>query len=120
MSKKELPDSEKIKGKENLTLNIIQDKVSEGEIDLGKIDFTTWQDKKNDAGEVIGTVRMVLIEGEDEADTEYICPRCQHHGFKKVEYKRPLWVKCDNCEKSFTVPRMKSKVKRQTKKGPDV
>lgn len=120
MSGEELDDSEKVKGKENLTLNIIQQKVKDGEIDPSNIDFTTWQDKRNDDGEVIGTVRMALPEGEDEADTEYICPRCQHHGFKKVEYKRPLWVECENCEKSFSVPRMKDKVDRETKKKPDV
>ncbi|MFP4045568.1 MAG: hypothetical protein ACLFS3_00725 [Candidatus Aenigmatarchaeota archaeon] len=114
---KELDDSEKVKGKENLKLNIIADMVQNGEIDPGNVKFTTWQDKRNDDDEIIGTVRVVMEEDDELAQVEYICPRCQHHGFKKTEYKRPFWVECKNCEKSFTVPKLKGKVERN-KKGP--
>ncbi len=115
---KELEDCEKVKGKENLKLEKINEMVKEGKIDPGNVKFTTWQDKKNDDGEIIGTVRVVQEEDEDLAKVEYICPRCQNHGFRKTEYKRPFWVKCENCEKSFSVPRLKDKVDRK-KKGPD-
>lgn len=118
MSDKELDDSEKVKGKENLELNIISDMVSDGDIDPSNVEFTTWQDKRNDDGEVIGTVRVVMEEDDDLAQVEYICPRCQNHDFKKAEYNRPFWVECENCEKSFTVPKLKDKVDRE-KKNPE-
>lgn len=120
MSGKELDDSEKVKGKENLQLDVIENKVKEGEIDPSNVKFTTWQDKKNDDDEIIGTVRVVQEEGDELAQVEYICPRCQNHGFKRNEYKRPFWVECENCEKSFSVPRLKDKTERENKKEPDV
>lgn len=120
MSGEELDDSQKVKGKENLQLSIIQDKVGEGKIDPSNVKFTTWQDKKNDDGEIIGTVRVVQEEGDDLAQVEYICPRCQHHGFKETEYERPFWVECENCDKSFSVPRLKGKVEREAEEEPGV
>lgn len=113
----ELDGSEKVKGEENLQLDKIQEKVKGGEIDPGNVKFTTWQDKENDDDEVIGTVRVVQEEGDEKASVEYICPRCQYHGFKKTKYERPFWVECENCEKSFSVPRLKDKVDKD-KKGP--
>ncbi len=112
---KELDDSEKVKGKENLKLSKIDEMVKKGEIDPSNVKFTTWQDKKNDDDEIIGTVRVVQEEDEELAKVEYICHRCQHHGFKKTEYKRPFWVRCENCEKSFSVPRLKGKVDKKNK-----
>ncbi len=114
----ELDDSEKVKGKENLKLEKIDELVKKGELDPSNVKFTTWQDKKNDDGEIIGTARVVQEEDEELAKVEYICPRCQKHGFKETEYKRPFWVKCEGCEKSFSIPRLKDKVKK--KKKPDV
>jgi|GEM_PF-550719 len=116
----ELDDSEKVKGKENLQLEKIDEMVKNGELDPSNVKFTTWQDKRNDEGEVIGTARVVQEEDEELAKVEYICPRCQHRGFKETEYKRPFWVECEGCEKSFSVPRLKDKVDRENKEDPDV
>ncbi len=69
----------------------------------------TLADKKGN--EDSGRVRMMVRNGSDIAEGDYLCPECHHTGKIHQLFKRPIIVKCGKCGYSMRLPRLKGKAK---------
>ena len=63
-----------------------------------------------------GRIRVLVIRGETMAVVEYICPKCGHYGSEEKLWKRPFSVKCEKCDITIKVPKLKGKKKSKKKK----
>jgi Fe2+ or Zn2+ uptake regulation protein len=61
-----------------------------------------------------GKIRVLVLK-DQIARCEYICPKCGHYGYCEKEWKRPFSVKCDGCNFTIKVPRLRDEIKRKTK-----
>lgn len=85
------------------------------ENNISKCRYHTWRDLEED-GEKKGEIRVLVLKDEEKARVEYCCPECGKKFFTEEKWKRPFSVKCENCGNRIKVPRIKDKVKRETKK----
>lgn len=97
-----------------MKLEKIHNFIKENNIGSGDFIYHTWRDVKNN--ENTGKIRILVLKSDRKARTEYICPHCQHYGYKEKEWKRPFNIHCDNCGKLIKVPKLKDQVKREMKK----
>lgn len=74
--------------------------------------YHTWRTLEQGKGEL----RILVLE-DNVARTEYLCPKCGHHGYVEQEWKRPFTTKCEKCAAKITVPKMRQQIKREMKKG---
>ena len=77
---------------------------------MGNFRYITCRTLPNKAGkEDAGKVRMMVRNGSDTAEGDYICPECKHNGKIRQLFKRPIIVKCEKCGISMRLPRLKGK-----------
>ena len=94
-----------------LTEGIIAEKVRKGELSASALLYHTCRDVQGKSGKK-GSIRVLVLKTDNIARTEYICPECGHHGYIELEWKRPFSVKCEKCNATIRVPRLKDLVKR--------
>ena len=56
-----------------------------------------------------GKIRILVVKGENQANVEYLCPKCGHYEYIQIEWKRPFSVKCSKCGFVIKVPKLKGK-----------
>lgn len=77
--------------------------------------YHTWREPLNKKKKPAGSIRILVKKGETDADCEYICPECEHYKSLKIEWKRPLNIKCSNCGFIIRVSKMKDQIKKENK-----
>ena len=84
---------------------------------MGKFRYVTNRVVVNKAGEEKGRIKVIVKEGSDVAETDYVCPECGFSGNAKPEWKRPFSVKCSKCGFLIKLRRLKDEIKREKKKS---
>ena len=82
--------------------------------------YHTWRDVADRNGKLTGKIRVLVPKKGDLAGiamVEYICPRCSYYGYMEKQWKRPFSIKCEKCNFTIRVPKLKDQAKREAKKG---
>lgn len=65
----------------------------------------------NKAGKLSGKLRVVVRNGSDTAEADYVCPECANAQHVEKPWKRPFSVKCAKCGALMRAPKLKGKKK---------
>ena len=74
-----------------------------------KIKYITTRTLKNEKGEIKGKIRVLVLQGQNDATVDYTCPKCGFTEKTTKEWKRPFSIKCNKCGFLIRVPRLKKK-----------
>ncbi|MBI5332772.1 MAG: hypothetical protein HZB65_04315 [Candidatus Aenigmarchaeota archaeon] len=96
-------------------LNILEKFVQENSILPSQCAYHTRRDALNKAGKKAGKMRILVLKADNIARVEYICPECSHHGYHESQWQRPFSFKCNKCNSTIKVPKMKEQFKREMK-----
>ncbi len=84
---------------------------------MGKFRYVTNRTVVIKDGEEKGRIKVLVKEGSDIAETDYVCPECGFCGHVEPEWKRPFSVKCSKCGFLMKLRRLKDEIKREKKKS---
>ena len=85
-------------------------------LNMGMYRYVTNRTIKDKEGKAAGKIRVIVKEGSDTADVDYVCPECGFGGHAKQEWKRPFNVKCSKCGFVIKLARLKDEMKKDKKK----
>ena len=83
---------------------------------MGKFRYVTNRTIPNTAGEGKGRIKVLVKEGSDIAETDYVCPECGFSGHVEPVWKKPFSVKCSKCGFLMKIRRLKDDIKREKKR----
>ncbi len=74
--------------------------------------YHTWRDLEDGDGNKKGEVRVLVLD-DNVARVEYKCPACGREAYEEREWKRPFNVKCESCNRTIRVPKLKDQIKKK-------
>ncbi len=70
---------------------------------------------KDEQGNVVGSMRIVVPKGTTTADVEYKCPKCAFSEKAKAPWKKPFSIKCGKCAFLIKIPSLRAEMKKERK-----
>lgn len=83
---------------------------------MGKYRFVSNRILKNSKNEEKGKMRVLVLEGSETAQVDYLCPECGFSKHIETPWKRPFSVTCEKCKFVMRLPRLRDEIKREKKK----
>lgn len=83
---------------------------------MGQFRYVTNRTIRNSAGAETGKIKVLVREGSDSAEVDYVCPECGNSQHTEQEWKRPFNVKCSKCGAVMKIVRLKDEIKKDKKK----
>ena len=83
---------------------------------MGQFRYVTNRSVKDKAGEDKGKIKVLVRQGSDTAEVDYVCPECGNSQHVEQEWKRPFVVKCSKCGFSIKLTKLKDEIKKEKKK----
>lgn len=82
-----------------------------------KYRFVSNRVMKNSKDEDKGKMRIMVPNGSDTAQVDYVCPECGLSKHVETEWARPFSVKCSKCGFVLKLPRLKDEIKKEKKQA---
>lgn len=79
--------------------------------------YITNRPVNNKAGESKGSIRARVKADSDTLEGFYTCPECGSNGKINQVFKRPVSVRCENCDFLMKIPKLKDQAKKDRKAG---
>ncbi len=76
---------------------------------MSQFKYVTNRTIANREGKDSGRVRMMVKNGSDTAEGDYVCAECGYSGKISQAFSRPLSVKCGKCSFLMKLPKLKGK-----------
>lgn len=83
---------------------------------MGKFRYVTNRTVLSKAGEEKGKIKVLVKDGSDVAETDYVCPECGFSEHIEPEWKKPFSVKCSKCGFLIKIRKLKNEIKKDKKK----
>jgi len=82
-----------------------------------KYSFVSNRIMKNSKNEDKGKMRVLVPNGSDTAQVDYVCPECGLSKHIETEWIRPFSVKCSKCGFMLKLPKLKDEMKKDKKQA---
>lgn len=85
---------------------------------MREVKYITTRVLENSKGEKKGKIRVIVYKDEPNiACVRYLCPECNHQEETTLPWKKPLIVKCSNCEYKMKIVNLLRQFKKERKKN---
>ena len=84
---------------------------------MGQYRYVTNRTAQNKAGEARGKIRVLVKQGSDTAEVDYVCPECSMSEHREQEWTRPFSIKCSKCSFMIKLPKLKDEIKKDKKRN---
>jgi predicted RNA-binding Zn-ribbon protein involved in translation (DUF1610 family) len=72
---------------------------------------------KNSKNEDKGKMRVLVPNGSETAQVDYVCPECGNSHHEETPWQRPFSLKCSKCGFILKLPRLKDEIKKDKKQA---
>jgi len=83
---------------------------------MGQYRYVTNRSAVNKAGEAKGKIRVLVKQGSDTAEVDYVCPECSMSEHKEQAWIKPFSIKCSKCSFVIKLPKLKDEIKKDKKR----